>query len=265
MLVSYNWLKEEYFDGELDSPEILEELLTTRAFEVESLERVDDDTAIDVDVLPNRSHDCLCHEGIAREIAVLQGRKISPRSYDNVDVNKELDDKLKVSLDEPIRCPRYSGRIISGITIKESPEWLKKRLATLGQRSINNIVDITNYVMLSIGQPLHAFDQKKVEGSRIVIRLAKEGECITTLDNKEVALDEETLIIADAKDPLAIAGIKGGKKAEVEADTTDIILEAANFKSVTTRKTSRRIYIATDSSKRYENEISSELVAKGMQ
>ena len=147
--------------------------------------------------------------------------------------------------------------MIEGIRVGVSPDWLKSRLESIGQKSINNVVDATNFVMFDLGQPLHAFDADKVDGT-ITVRNANVGEKITTLDGKELVLNKDTLIIADDKELLAIAGIKGGKKAEVDSETKNIILEAANFSPANVRKTSKHLGVQTDSSKRFENELSPE-------
>jgi len=276
MIVSYKWLQ-TYFDKELPKPEELEEVLTLGAFEVENIEKVNDDYILDIDVLPNRAHDCLSHRGIAKEIALLFGLSIKEHLRKRSDLGEKRSDGKRSDLEEQARgnslsvenkeqglCRRYVGRRINGVKVAQSPDWLKERLKVIGQKSINNIVDATNYVMFDVGQPLHAFDGDKVEGG-IVVRLAKKGEKIVTLSGDEVELDENMLIIADEKDPLAIAGVKGGKKAEVDENTTNLILESANFASVNVRKTSRRLNILTDSSKRFENEISPEVAKWGME
>jgi len=258
--LSYNWLK-SYFDESLPEPEKLVEVITRSAYEVERLEKKNEDYTLDIDVLPNRAHDSLCHKGIAREISVLTERGLKEHAWG--EITEDASISISVDVEEPTLCRRYIGKPIKGIKVGTSPEWLKERLETIGQKSINNIVDITNFVMFDIGQPMHAFDADKVEG-RIVVRKARAGERITTLDGQEVDLDTDTLIIADEKDPLAIAGIKGGTKAVVDEKTTNIILEAANFHPAETRKASTRIGIKTDSSKRFENELSQGLAEEAM-
>jgi len=161
-------------------------------------------------------------------------------------------------------CLRYVGCEIQNIDVRPSPDELKKKLEAIGERSINNIVDITNIVMFEIGQPMHAFDTDKLSGQKIIARQAVDGEKITTLDNKEVGLDSEVTVITDEKDVLAIAGIKGGKKGEVDLDTKNIILEAANFNSTSTRKNSKKLGVATESSRRFENQITPELAERGI-
>jgi len=260
MIVSYKWLQ-TYFDEKLPLPEKLAEILTMGAFEVENIEKVGDDYTLDIDVLPNRSHDCLSHRGIAKELSVLLGLDITYPKKEHPTISKR--ESVLVKNEEQNLCRRYVGRKVNGIKVEVSPKWLRGDLETIGQKSINNIVDATNYVMFDTGQPLHAFDADKVDGG-IVIRKAKKGERIITLDDKEVELDESVVIISDEKDPLAIAGVKGGKKAEVDESTTSIILEAANFAPVNVRKTSRKFNILTDSSKRFENEITPEMAGGAM-
>lgn len=260
MLVSYNWLQ-SYFEKEIPKPEELVELLSIRAFEIESLEKIKDDFVIDVDVLPNRAHDCLSHDGLAREISVITKIPLKPKKEFSSGEGGETNLKIEI---QSSGCNRYIGKIIKNIKVKESPDWLKEKLEILNQKTINNIVDSTNYVMLKTGQPLHAFDLDKVEGG-IIVRLAKEGEKMITLDGKEIELTSEDLIIADGEGVLALAGIKGGKKAEIDENTKNIILESAHFDPVSVRKSSRRHGIFTDSSKRFENEPSPEMTFIAMQ
>lgn len=252
MKISHQWLQ-TYFKEPLPSAEKLAELITFHAFEVEGIERVSDDSVIDISILPNRAHDCLSYEGMAREIGVLAGLEIRPRELKDI---PEGDTRgLEISVEDSALCPRYMGRVVEGVQIGPSPEWLKTRLAAIGQRSINNVVDIMNFVMFETGQPLHAFDAGKLGTSEIIVRKAHAGEKIATLDDKDITLDENVLVIADKTEPLAIAGIKGGKKAEVTSDTKNIVIESANFAPGNIRKTSRKISIRTDASARYENEL----------
>src|SRR5258708_4982738 len=169
------------------------------------------------------------------------------------------DLKIEVKME---KCRRYMGRIVRGVKIEPSPEWVIKHLESIGQRSINNVVDAANLTMYDCGQPIHCFDLDKVNGP-IVVRLAKEGEMITTLDNKEIKLKSSDIVIADDGGALAIAGVKGGKRAEVDENTTNIIIEVANFDPVSVRKTSKSAGILTDAVKRYENDLSPELCSFG--
>lgn len=263
MKVSYKWLN-EYLNNKAPSPEKIADLLTMHSMEVEGLEKIGDDTVIDVKVLPNNSHNCLCHRGIAREAGVLTDIKpnLYSRKFKDFKIS-ETSKNLVVKIEDAKLCRRYIGRVVENIKVGPSPDWLKTKLETLGQRSINNIVDATNFVMLEIGQPMHAFDSDKI-GSEIVVKNAYRGQRIITLDKKDVELDESVLLITDGENPLAIAGIKGGNFAELEIDTKNIILESASFNPVAIRKTAQKIKIQTDASKRYENDFAAEIAGEAM-
>ncbi len=255
MKFSYNWIQ-EYFNPLTDKLPPIKEVadnLNMNAFEIDGIEG----DILDIDVKPNRAHDAFCHRGIAREIATLLNKKFVDREVEQIN-KTENNSNLKIKVDNSKLCLRYLGKKIENINVKSSPDWLKEKLEILEERSINNIVDITNFVMLDMGQPMHAFDADKVEGN-IHIRLAKKDEKIELLDGKIAILDESVLLIADEKGPLAVAGIKGGKRAEVTKETKNIILEAANFNSDMVRKTSQKLGIKNNSSKRFENKISPEL------
>jgi len=262
MKVSYNWLQ-GYLKEKLPEPQSLVELISVRAFEVDNLEHKDDDFMIDIDVLPNRAHDCLSHRGIAKELSVILDIPFKD-FLDPKDIETKKTD-LKVEIEDSERCRRYIGRIIRNVKVGESPEWVKKYLNTIGQKSINSVVDATNLIMFDVGQPLHAFDLSKISGNTIFVKNAEDDEEITTLSDEEVKLKNWMLTIRDNVGPLAIAGVKGGKRAEVKESTTDIILESANFNPVTVRKTARRLGILTDSSKRFENEPTRILALEAME
>lgn len=256
MLVSYNWLQ-TYFDEKLPPVDKVAEFFIFHSFEIESVKKNRDDFILDIKVLPDRAHDCLSHRGVARELAVHLNLKTLEKVKSLKTSGQKPKRELYIDVKEPTLCRRYTGLMIEGVNVGPSPEWLKNRLESIGQKSINNVVDATNFVMFDTGQPLHAFDADKVRGG-ITVRNANKGEKITTLDGKEVVLDESVLVIADNESSLAVAGVKGGKKAEVTAGTKNIILEAANFLPKSVRKTSKRLGIQTDSSKRFENELSPE-------
>jgi len=227
-----------------------------RAFEVEGVEVVGKDTVLEIKVLFNRAFDCLSHIGMAREIAAIGDYRLRTTDYrPREDKSLKIKDFLSIDVQDKKLCPRYSARVVVDVKISESPRWMQDRLVACGLRPINNIVDITNYVMLEIGQPMHAFDLDKIGGGRIIVRRAKTEERIITLDegNSERELNENILVIADDSEPLAVAGIKGGKKAEIGADTKKIILEAANFELTATRKNSKALNLRTDASVRFEN------------
>jgi len=263
MKVSYKWLN-EYFNSKGPDPKKIEDLLTMHSMEVEEAEKVGNDMVINVKTLPNNNHSCLCHRGIAREVGTLANIKpnLYSREFKDFIVSK-TSKNLSVKIEDPKLCRRYIGRVVENVQVGPSPIWLKEKLETLGQRSINNIVDATNFVMLEIGQPMHAFDADKIL-SEIVVKNAIKGQKIITLDKKEVDLDENILLITDGENPLAIAGIKGGNFAELDVNTKNIILESANFNPVLVRKTAQKIKIQTDASKRYENDLTPEISGEAM-
>ncbi len=269
MLVSYNWLK-DYLGDAIPAPEKIAELLTFHAFEIESIEEKDGDTVIDVKVLPDRSSDCLCHRGIAREVATLLGVTLQHDPLTQA-VALPATSAISVTIADAALCPRFTASLVTGVTIGESPQWLKDRLAALGQRSINSIVDATNYVMYAIGQPIHAYDADlfpQVDGVwRFGVRPAEAGETVSLLaeggknDDRVVTLKGGELLIVDGSSGTAIglAGVKGGRFAGVHTGTKNIIIEAAHFHPGRTRKTARGLGIVIDASKRFENEPSRNL------
>ncbi|MCB9811735.1 phenylalanine--tRNA ligase subunit beta [Candidatus Nomurabacteria bacterium] len=269
MIVSYAWLK-DFLGDTTPSAEEVARLLGEHAFEIEGVEEVEGDTVIDVDVLPNRSSDCLSHRGIAREIATLIN---TPLVYDPLHEVLDLPqtDAIVVDIADTTACPRFTAALMTGIEVKESPAWLQARLKALGQRSINNIVDATNYVMYALGQPLHAYDAGKFPQTggkwQFEVRFAREGEVVSLLaeggkeEDRDVTLTGSELLIVDGSSdtPIGLAGVKGGRFAGVDSTTTDIIVEAAHFDPILTRKTARGLGIVIDASKRFENEPSREL------
>ena len=238
------------FISDLPDTEVLKSVLTNHAFEVEEVIKKEKGDVIDLKVLPDRAHDTLSHRGVAREIATHTGKAF------NEVVTQVLAPTAGISpvsmRIESELCHRYMALRIENVSIAKSPAWLSETLGALDQKSINTLVDLTNYVLLELGQPLHVFDADKIRGA-ITVRTARAGETMTTLDNKELTLTEEMLVIADDEAVLALAGIKGGKKAEVDANTKSIILECANFDSISVRKTAFKVGIRTDASKRFEN------------
>ena len=269
MKVAYSWLK-EYVGDTLPDPDKVEELLTFHSFEVDGVEKVGDETVIDVDVLPNRASDCLCHRGIARELASVLDTELD---QDPLALKPEFTftENIQIDIEDSEACPRFTASLLSGVTVKESPDWLKKRLEAIGVRSINNIVDATNYVMFALGEPLHAYDADlfpQVEGVwKFKVRRATAGEEISLLaeggknEDRVIECDGTELLVVDASSdtPIGLAGIKGGKFAGVHEGTKNIIIEAAHFNPTITRKTARRLNIVIDGSKRFENEPSREL------
>lgn len=259
MKISHAWLA-SYFDKELPSPEAVADALVFHAFEVEDIEEKGGDVVMEVKVLPDRAHDCLSHRGIAREVAAILDIPLAEKKIEPILGGAT---SLSASIESP-ECRRYMGRIVRNVTVGPSPAWLRERLEAVGQRPINNLVDATNFVLLDIGQPIHVFDLDKLASETLIVRPGGEGETLTTLDGKDIALDPSMLVIADADAPLALAGVKGGTKAEVDEHTKNIVIEVANFAPASTRKTARRLGLLTDAAKRFENDLSPELAHEGM-
>lgn len=210
-----------------------------------------DDCIIDFKITANRP-DCNCFLGVAKEISVVLGTKFSAPKPEYKTAGRNISDYISIEVHNFDLCPRYIGRVVTNLRIKESPEWMKKAITASGMRPINNIVDITNFVMLETGQPMHAFNYNDIRGHKIIIRNAEAGESITTLDGKKYDLKEDMLVIADGEQPSCLAGIMGGKESEIENDTTDLFLESAKFRRDNIRHTCRALGIRTEASSRYE-------------
>ncbi len=249
MKISYNWLKWQF--KSLPSPKELEEKITFGVFEVESVEEVAGDTIIDLKVLPDRAHYALSFDGIAYEVGALIGIPYMKRKFDAISGN---GNKVHIEVKDEKLCPRYMARFVGGVEAGESPTWLKEELQKIGQRSINSLVDMANYTMFTTGQPLHVFDADKLSDQKIIVRSAQKGEQIDCLDGNTYELNEDNLVITDPKDLLVVAGVKGGKIAEVTSATKNVIIESANFNPVSIRKTSAKLKLKSDAAKRYENE-----------
>jgi len=268
MKISRTWLQ-KYFDAELPSAGKLVEALTFHAFEIEGTEKVGDDDVLDVKVTPNRGHDALSHRGIAKELSAILNVPLSSDPLKETPNLSPATDAVSVAIQEPDLCYRFTAGYIKGVKVGPSPDWLKERLEAIGQRSINNIVDATNFVMFNIGQPVHAFDAGHLEERdgkyAFEVRKATAGEVLVALDDKEYKLSESNLVVADkhSGNAVGIAGVKGGKPAGISETTKDIIVECANFNGVSVRKTARALNLATDASQRFQQVISSELAAYG--
>ncbi|HBG08455.1 MAG: phenylalanine--tRNA ligase subunit beta [Limnochordia bacterium] len=213
-----------------------------------------DDVILDVSVYANRP-DCMSVIGIAREIAALTGGELRLPSLDYQELDTPITERTSVIVEDKERCPRYTAALLDGVRIGESPLWMQLRLWAAGMRPINNVVDITNYVMLETGQPLHAFDYHKLAEGRLVIRTARQGEEIVTLDGERRTLGSDMLVICDAHTPKCVAGIMGGEDSEVTDQTETILLESANFSPVNIRRTSRALGLSSESSSRFEKGI----------
>jgi phenylalanyl-tRNA synthetase beta chain len=265
MKFSYNWLQ-SFFNKKLPSPEKIAKILTMHSFGVEDVEKIKigkkADWLMEIEILPNRP-DCYSHLGIAREIATLLNLKLK---LPEIKIKEENSIKAKDLIEVEVKkgCLRYTGRVILAPEVGESPDWLKSRLEVCGMGSINNVVDITNYVMLEVGQPLHAFDLERIEGKKVLVREAKEGERILTLDEEEYELDKDVLVIADSKRPIAIAGIKGGKETAISENTQIVFLEGATFEKEKIKRGSRKIDLVTDASFRFTHGLDPNLTELGI-
>ena len=268
ILVSYNWLKD--YVKIKDSPKELARKLSFCGPSVERIIKKKDDYIFDTEITTNRP-DVLSMIGFAREVSAITSAPVIPAKTGISTLNFESnicassDINLQVQIQDKKNCPRYMAIVLNNIKVENSPLWMQKCLLSYGVRPINNIVDITNFVMLEQGQPMHAFDYDKISGKKnIIIRKAKKEEKIITLDNERKKLNSDMLIIADAKEPIAVAGIKGGKKAEIDSKTKTIILEAANFNEVSIRKTARALDLYSESSTRFEKGLSDQLPLPAM-
>jgi len=248
MLIPVEWLKD--FVETPETPEELADRLTLTGNEIEEIRSTESGPVFYLKLTPNRA-DMLAIEGVGRELAALYERPHTPAAVElRADGPAAAD--VRIDIDAPDLCPRYAARIIRGVKIGPSPEWMRKRLEAAGIRSISNVVDATNYVMLELGQPLHAFDLDLLAGRRIIVRRASAGERIVAIDGTDVALQPDMLVIADGEKPVAIAGVMGGKHSEVSDSTTDILLESAYFNPTSVRRTSKRTGIASAASYRFE-------------
>jgi len=216
------------------------------------------DTIFDFDITPNRP-DCLSMIGIAREIAALTEQRLHLPEIHYEELEDPIDSLISVVIIEPNLCPRYCASLISGVKIAPSPDWLQQRLSSYGMRPINNVVDVTNYVMLEYGQPLHAFDYHKIEGRQIVVRRARNGEVMTTIDGSERVLNQDTLVIADKERAVAVGGIMGGLDTEVTDETNAILLESANFNQAIIRQGCGYLQLQSEASIRFDKGLSQEL------
>lgn len=245
MKIPYDWLKE--FVDISEPAEKLAEALSMSGTEVSSVSG----NVIEVDILPNRG-DCLSVIGIAREVCAALDKKMRPQKAALKESDELVSKYASVEVKDADLCPRYMARVIRNVKISDSPSWMQKRLLDAGVRPINNIVDVTNYVMLELGQPLHAFDLGLLEGAKIIVRRAQSGEKVTTLDGVERQLSKDDLVIADAKKAVAVAGVMGAGNSEINTATANILLESAFFSPVSVNRTSKNLKVRTEASVRFE-------------
>jgi phenylalanyl-tRNA synthetase beta chain len=253
MNTSLEWLRDFLPGPALDAQRCADALMNG-GFPVERIERVGDDAVLDVEVTSNRS-DCLSHAGVARELSALLDRVFQLTEPAVTEVTTSATSVTGVTIEAPQLCPHYTARVIRGVKVGPSPAWMVRRLEAVGLRSINNVVDVTNYVMFELGQPLHAFDLDRLSGRRIVVREARLGEKLASIDGHERRLAGGMLVIADAERPVALAGVMGGLESEVSAATVNVLLESARFDPLSVRRTARALAMKSDSSYRFERGI----------
>ena len=258
MKISLDWLG-QHLPGPL-AADAAADALTHGGLPVEVIEAVEPepgvtDTVIDVEVTSNRS-DCLSHVGVARELAALLDREFRdvPPAAEPA-AGHAVEGLSALAIDAPELCPHYTARVVRNVTVGPSPAWLQRRLRSVGLRPVNNVVDVTNFVLMEMGQPLHAFDLDRLDGRQINVRLARPGERLTTLDGRDHLLSGDMLVIADAARPAALAGVMGGRDTEVTGQTVNVLLESARFDPLSVRSTARRLSMGSDSSYRFERGI----------
>ncbi len=256
MEFSLSWLA-RYVDLPADVEE-LQRRLTDAGLNVEGTSVHDGDTVLDVEVTTNRP-DCMNHFGLAREIAVLYGRPLRRPPAAPTEGTERTTDAARIVIDDFEGCPRFAARVVRGVRVGPSPDWLRRCLESIGLRSINNVVDVTNFILWELGQPLHAYDLAKVAGGTLVARWARAGERLVTLDGQERQLDPEVLVIADAEQPVGLAGVMGGLDSEVTDSTRDVLIEGAHFDRRTVRIAGRRFGLHTDAKHRFERGADPEL------
>ncbi|MFL6258891.1 MAG: phenylalanine--tRNA ligase subunit beta [Thermoanaerobaculia bacterium] len=261
MEFSLAWLA-EYVSLPADAHE-LARALTAAGLAVEGISAHGEDTVLDVDITTNRP-DCMNHFGLAREISVILGQPLRRPPAAPNEGPEPAGDAVRVAIEDAEGCPRFAARVVRGIKVGPSPEWLKTRLESIGLRSINNVVDVTNFLLWELGQPLHAYDLEKLAGGALVARRARGGETLTTLDGQERELDPEILVIADAERPVGLGGVMGGLDSEVTEATRDVVIEGAHFDRRRVRAAARRFGLHTDASHRFERGADPEICAEAV-
>ncbi|MCP9493169.1 MAG: phenylalanine--tRNA ligase subunit beta [Pyrinomonadaceae bacterium MAG19_C2-C3] len=271
MNISYNWLR-ELIETDLTAGELAERL-TRVGLAVDTVHEfvaggdAAKDYVLEVDVTSNRP-DCLSHLGVAREVAAIEDKRLNTRAWQNSKIQTAKvsgEDAGRIENRELDLCPRYAARIVRGVKVAQSPMWMVNRLEAIGQRAINNVADITNYVLHEVGQPLHAFDLNRLTDERIIVRRATVGETITTLDEVERTLDAEMLVIADAVRPVAVAGVMGGLASGVHSDTTNVLIESAYFIPSQVRRTRRKLNLQTEAANHFERGTDPEGVPRALE
>lgn len=249
MKISLEWIR-EYVKVDLPLRELLDRL-TMIGLVVESVEERDGDAVLDIETYANRP-DTLGHLGIAREIGAMLGLPLEKRTWPVVELPENTSDIAGVQVMDAALCPRYCGAVVRGVTVGPSPDWLKRRLEAMDLRPINNVVDVSNYVLFATAQPIHAFDLAKIVGAEIIVRRAQRGERLTDFEGRDLELGPDMLVIADGSKPVALAGIIGGRDSGVSGSTRDVFIESAHFDPVSIRQTAKKLGLSTDASYRFE-------------
>ncbi|MDE2928172.1 MAG: phenylalanine--tRNA ligase subunit beta [Acidobacteriota bacterium] len=262
MKIGWNWLQ-DYLDLQGMDSDRLSVALGMLGFPVESVDETGDGRVLELEVTTNRP-DCLNHLGIAREVSARFGLELRVPDLSEPPGRVVANPGARVSIEAPDLCPRYAARVMSGVRIGPSPDWLKRRIESVGQRPINNVVDVTNFVLYELGQPLHGFDLDRLSERRIIVRRGAEGERLATLDGEDRRLDPSMLVIADATRAVALAGIMGGMETEISGATTDLLLESAYFEPLSVRRTAKRLGMRTDASYRFERGADPDMATKAL-
>jgi len=249
MKISLNWL-EDYIEFDLSLPDLIEKLNMIGLI-VEDWEEKGSDVILDIETYANRP-DTLGHLGVARELAAALELSLKEQKWPLTEIEQKTSDLVDIQIWDDDLCPRYSGMVVKGIRVSPSPEWLRQRIEAVGLKPVNNVVDVTNYVLFATAHPIHAFDLVKISGRKIIVRKANAGEVLRSLENSDISLTPEMLVIADGKKPIALAGIIGGEESSVKESTQDVFIESAFFDPVSIRKTSKKAGISTDASYRFE-------------
>lgn len=231
---------------------------------IEHVLNTNEETIFELDLTPNRG-DCFSHRGVAREVATFEDSQFTLRKSEIVEVSRKTIDSIAINIQDEDACPRYAIRIIKNVKVGPSPEWLRARLASIGQKSINNIVDAANFVLMDTGHPMHTFDLSKIKSKEINVRFAENGEKLTTLDNVKRNLKDFHILICDGKTPIALGGIMGGANSEIDNTTTDILIESAYFKPTVIRKGAKHLDLSTEASKRFERDTDIEAVIPALE
>src|SRR5579872_334789 len=256
MKISLHWLR-EFVDIAVE-PARLKTDLTNVGLNVESVAAAGDDCIFDIEVTTNRPN-CLSHYGVAREVATIYRKRLKRLESSFREINTSAASEASIDILNPELCARYCGRVIQNVQVKPSPDWLTRRLEAVGQRPINNVADITNYVLMELGHPLHAFDLRRLAEHKVIVRRAAAGEHLRTLDGVDRTLSPNDLVIADAAQPIALAGVMGGQESEISFGTNTVLLESAWFEPSSIRRTAKSQGMHTEASHRFERGVDIEM------